>query len=406
MRIAVWHDPPPGGARRAIGEFVRRLAVRHTVDLYALDRPEEPAAPGGSRRIGIGAHRPRRQRRLGFYWNDWLTYQEMQDFERLERRVAAAIDSGGYEVALLSVLRTGEAPAALSFLRTPAAYFCHEPPRRFFEPWCRPEAGPQTVYERARGLWRRPSQALLDRVVRQRDWQRVRHADLILTNSCYTATRIQAVYEREASVCYLGVDTDAWPMAPIADRHGVISVGALEAHKGFDFIIEALGRLPALGRPPLTIVGHGGHPAMPAHLRRLAATHGVRLDLRRGVSDAELAALYRSSALFVFGARYEPFGLVILEAMASGLPVVAVAEGGVSEIIEEGHTGLLVPRQSDAFAAAVGRLLSDPGQRAAMAEAARVRAVDAWSWAAATSRLEGHLEGLARSPAPLRRGER
>lgn len=406
MRIAVWHDPPAGGARRAITELIHRLALRHEVDLYELNGGRFGQAMGSHRvrPIDAGPYHPQPKRRLGLYWNDWLTYQDMRDLERLEQRLAADIDASGYDVALISVLRTGEAPAALRYLKTPAAYFCHEPPRRFFELWCRPGAAPLSLYERSRRLWRRPAEATLDALVRRRDIERVRRADFVLANSRYTAGRIRTVYGRDAHVCYLGVDSAFWQPAELPTAGiGVISVGTLEAHKGFDFVIASLGRIPSERRPPLTIVGGGGHPRMPGHLRQLARSAGVSLQIRSGLSDNELAGLYQQSAVFAFGARAEPFGLVLLEAMACGLPAVAVAEGGVPEIIEESRTGHLVARDTAAFAATVDRLLTDRVTRAAMGVAARAAAVQRWSWEEAANRLEGTLERVAATPALLAR---
>jgi len=254
-----------------------------------------------------------------------------------------------------------------------------------------------TAYERVRALWRRPAQALLDRRHRRDDRARVRAARLVLTNSAYTRRRVRAVYGRDAAVCYLGVAADRFDWQPGTDMQApagglrLLSVGALEAHKGFDFVVRALGRLPPVRRPALTIVGASGHPRMPTYLAGLAAAADVRLELRHRVSDAELATLYASSALFVFGARHEPFGLVLLEAMAAGLPVVAVAEGGVPEVVRDGATGLLTPRDEAAFAAAIARLLADEPLRRRLGEAGRAAARRDWTWMAAADRLEQHL---------------
>src|SRR5262249_51552132 len=154
-------------------------------------------------------------------------------------------------------------------------------------------------------------------------------AGLVLTNPRHTAANVQAIYGREAEVCYLGVDTERFfPAETPVQPTRVMSVGMLEAHKGFDFVIRALGHIPGARRPALTVVGRGGHPRMPRVLRALAERSRVELVTSTNPSDDELADLHRSHALFVFAAHNEPFGLVILEALASGLPVVAVDEGG------------------------------------------------------------------------------
>src|SRR5262249_52965404 len=157
---------------------------------------------------------------------------------------------------------------------------CHEPPRRFYEPWCRPEAGPLTAYERARRLWRLPAQRFLDNWNKRADIVNVRSATGVLTNSHYTARRVEAGYGRTARVCYLGVDHQRFrPPREVPPSTRVLSVGSLEAHKGFDFLIRSLGRIGSKRRPTLTIIGRGGHPRMPAALRRLASSLLVDLEL-------------------------------------------------------------------------------------------------------------------------------
>ena len=407
MRIAVWHDPPTGGALRALDELSRRLGDQHAVDVFALARTVGEASRPAELRVERISFQPRRHRRLAFYWNDWQTLRDYQDLERLESQLATRIDGEGYDVALTSVLRNGQAPALLRYLRTPGIYYCHEPPRRFYEPWCRPEAGPQTAYERARQAWRWPTQTLLDNLVRRRDREHVRRASLVLANSHYTTRRVRRVYRRDASVCYLGVDTDQFrPAETPAPPTGVISVGTLEPHKGFDFVVRALGQVPYQRRPRLTIVGSGGHPRMASYLQRLADQEQVILDIRRGVSDAELVSLYQSNALFVFGARYEPFGLVVLEALSCGLPVVGVAEGGVPEIVSDGATGRLVPRDEATFGAEVDNLLSDDTGRLRLGVAARECVAACWNWSDAARRLEGHLaRTIGRKDGPSAWGE-
>jgi len=409
MRIAVWHDPPSGGARRAIDELLHRLARRHTVDLYRQVNRSGlvPMAPPDGVRVEDIPFQPRTQRRLGFYWNDVLTYRDLLDLDRRERTLASRIDEGDYDLALVSVLRTGQAPSALTYLRTPTVYYCHEPPRRFWEPWCRPEAAPLSRYERLRLLWRWPTRSLIDSAIRRRDQRNVRRANLVLTNSEYTRRRIEAVYSRDATVCYLGVDSERFqPPAKRPATQSVVSVGALEAHKGFDFVIRALGAIPAERRPDLTIVGASGHSRMPAYLQQLADQSQVRLQIRQAVSDADLQAIYRRSALFVFGAHQEPFGLVLLEAMASGLPVVAVREGGVPEIVQHGQTGLLVSRDEVAFGAAVDTVLQDADRLRRLGANARQDVEKRWSWDNASDRLEWHFGQVGASHSRTPRLER
>jgi glycosyltransferase involved in cell wall biosynthesis len=394
VRIAVWHDLPPGGGRRAFNELLRRLAQRHTITLFRLsDRLTGPMSENNLdiRVVEVPFH-PHRPIRYGLYWNDWLLFRHFKDLESLEQDLAATIDADGYDVALVSTLRWAYAPAITKYLKMPCVYYCHEPPRRLYEPWARPEAGPLSRYERLRLRWRYPTQKLLDRYIRVQDIERVRAASLVLTNSSYTARGMGQIYNRTVEVAYLGVDIDRFKPGEepnLADS--VISVGQYEAHKGFDFLIHALTRLPVKQRPNLILVGMRGNPRLPDHLQKIAHDEGVVVELYQGIADRDLVSLYQSASIFVFGSRFEPFGLVVLEAMASGLPVVAVAEGGVPEMVVEGRTGYLVPRDPDAFASAVLRLLETPEIRVQMGRVARSDVLKSWTWEQAAERLESHL---------------
>jgi len=107
-----------------------------------------------------------------------------------------------------------------------------------------------------------------------------------------------------------------------------------------------------------------------------------------------LADAYASADLFLFASRTDTFGQVLLEAQASGLPVVAVAEGGPCSIVVDGVTGLLVPADVTALADAVVALANDPDARARLAGAAR-DAVAERTWERALARLaDGYRRAL------------
>jgi glycosyltransferase involved in cell wall biosynthesis len=129
-------------------------------------------------------------------------------------------------------------------------------------------------------------------------------------------------------------------------------------------------RLAARDHPGLTglVVGEG--PDRPAIEAAGGGDQAVRLLGHRDDVPAILAA----ADLFVLASDYEAAPMAILEAMASGLPVIATAVGSVPEIVRDGETGLLVsPRQPEAIAQALARLVADPGLRAAMGDAGAAR---------------------------------
>lgn len=153
----------------------------------------------------------------------------------------------------------------------------------------------------------------------------------------------------------------------------LLFVGRLRYYKGLDWLIRALPQIPAR----LIVAGAG---PMGDEWRALAAQVGVadRMVWLGEVPDGDLPALYHLADLFVLPASHpsEAFGLVQVEAMAAGLPVVCTELGtGTSYVNQDGVTGRVVPpRDPGALAAAINDLLADPARRSAMAAAAARRA--------------------------------
>ena len=149
-------------------------------------------------------------------------------------------------------------------------------------------------------------------------------------------------------------------------------MAAHDKDKGIDQVIMALPAvIAACGRVVYTVIGDGEDRA---RLEALAESVGVRQVVRflGAVPDEELHAQLSACDVFVLPSRKEGFGIVFLEAMAYGKPVVGGAHGGTPEVIRDGETGLLV-RHGDVpgLAAALIRLLSDPHERRRMGEAGR-----------------------------------
>jgi glycosyltransferase involved in cell wall biosynthesis/predicted metal-dependent phosphoesterase TrpH len=161
----------------------------------------------------------------------------------------------------------------------------------------------------------------------------------------------------------------------------VLYAGRLTREKGADLLADAF--LRARERDPrLHLALAGGGPEQTALRDRLGpyATFLGWLDSR------ELACAYASADVFLFASTTDTFGQVILEAQASGLPVVAVAEGGPLSLVEDGRTGRLCPPDSDALAEAVVELARSPRQRKQLADAA-LAAVRERTWERALERL-------------------
>jgi len=248
MRIALFHNLPSGGAKRAVCEWTRGLGRTHDVDVYSLSTADHdfcdlrPFAHAHK----VFALRARRRFRspLGRF-NRWQYWRELRELVRVGRDIAAQIDRDGYDVVFAHPCLYTSIPAFLGFVCAPAVYYLHEPFGGAFPP---PVARPYLP----------PPRTLLDRLdpllrVQQGAVERVRRASLararLLANSDFTRAQMRAAYGADATVCHYGVDVDAFsPPSDDTTRSDVLSVGELTARKGFDFLIESLALLPSESR--------------------------------------------------------------------------------------------------------------------------------------------------------------
>ena len=198
-----------------------------------------------------------------------------------------------------------------------------------------------------------------------------------------------------------GVDTDRFTPAK-ADRDAfpgeirVLYAGRLTREKGVDLLVESFVRARSV-EPRLHLLLAGGGPEED-ELRARLGEHATFLGWLDG---DDLARAYASADLFLFCSRTDTYGQVVLEAGASGLPVVAVDEGGPAALIENRHTGILCRPHADHLAGAVLQLASSPTLRRRLGEAA-VRNAASRSWERALGQLaEGYRCTLA-EPAATR----
>jgi D-inositol-3-phosphate glycosyltransferase len=242
----------------------------------------------------------------------------------------------------------------------------------------------------------------------------IHQADAIVatcSDEVFELVRLGADLHR-VTVVPCGVDLDrftphgpAMPRPP--HRHRLVVVSRLVERKGIGDVIGALGSLPGA-----ELVVAGGPAASQLagdpEARRLVALAGERgvasrVRLLGQLDQAELPALLRSADVVVCVPWYEPFGMVPLEAMACGVPVVASAVGGLVDSVVDGVTGLHVPaRDPDQLAVAVAALLADPGRRAMLGRAGARRVRRRYGWdriARSTLEVYGGLAAGAARPA-------
>jgi glycosyltransferase involved in cell wall biosynthesis len=399
MKIALFHNLLSGGAKRSLYELVRRLGVRHQIDVITLSSAEHEFADlrphAGNYEVLPFDPTPLYGSPFGRL-NPALRILDLMRLDAVAREMARRVERGSYDLLLAEPCRFENSPSILFHARgLPSVFYCQEPLRLIYEQM------PFRPYDDRGSRLRRA----LDRVdplprtyrglLRRRDRRNLRSATRVLVNSEFVRRSMRRIYGVEGSVSRLGVDCDLFHPVPSRRDGALLSVGSLTPLKGFDFLVRSLGRLPADIRPPLRIVCNFQNPPERSYLEQLAREQGVRLEIRVGVTDADLVGAYNEAAFTVYAPIGEPLGLVPLESMACATPVVGVREGGIPETVVDGQVGLLADRREGEFAEAIRSLLSDPLRAREYGENARAHVLREWTWDRAAAALEKHIASIA-----------
>jgi glycosyltransferase involved in cell wall biosynthesis len=198
-----------------------------------------------------------------------------------------------------------------------------------------------------------------------------------------------------------GVDVDLFrdDGRPRPPSRRIVCASRLVERKGLADVVRAVAELPDVelviaGGPPKPDLACDPHAqSLVALAERLGASD--RVQLLGAVAHDQLAELYRSAAAVCCTPWYEPFGLVAVEAMACGVPVIASAVGGLAETVVDGATGLLVPpREPAAIRDAIERLVASPAERQAMGDHAAQHAAR-YGWPTIAAQTLRHFRALA-----------
>ncbi|WP_095933980.1 glycosyltransferase family 4 protein [Streptomyces sp. Tue6028] len=211
-------------------------------------------------------------------------------------------------------------------------------------------------------------------------------------------------------VVHIGADTDLFSPDPAVRQvpGRIVTTSSADVPlKGLVFLVEALAKVRTEHPGAhLVVVGKRAEDGPVAQAIERYGLEGA-VEFVKGISDAELVDLVRSAEVACVPSLYEGFSLPAAEAMATGTPLVATTGGAIPEVAgPDGETCLAVPPgDAGALAAALNRLLGDPGLRARLGTAGRARVLERFTWARAAQGTVAHYrEAMARSAAPASGG--
>ena len=392
MKIAVFHNLPSGGGKRALFNNVNYLVKDHEVDVFVPSTANEDYLPlkGIADNLKVFTVK---NTRIGFllsFIKPYFLYRvSLIDLEKTQKYMAEIVNKGDYDVVYCEQDRYTMAPFFLKYIKKPNVYYCNQSIN------FRNEVS-KILNEKA-GLKHRDiigtihSKVYGNQMINH-DKKYTNYSKYIVTNSYFSRELILRSYGINSFVSYLGVDTNLFKRFDVLKENFVLSVGQCLPEKGFDFIIKSLSKIDGGMRPEFIIVSDHGNVLWRNHLKDLATKLGVKLRILTMIDDEELVMLYNKAKLLVYAPYLEPFGLVPLEAMSCGTPIVAVKEGGVRESVMHNKTGILTERDEGLFADALVKLLNNGEKRNEMSKNARGIINKFWTLEQAGKRFFWHLK--------------
>jgi glycosyltransferase involved in cell wall biosynthesis len=395
MRVAVYHNLPSGGAKRFLHDLLAVLSGEVEFHLFvpaSADRNFCPLKPYVASETVYPLNIKTVSDYVSFFGRPF-EFERLWRLRRLAKRVAKDIDAGRFDAVFVDHCRIEQSPSVLRRLKSPTVYYSQEVHRRLFEHprLTRPEYG---LRNRIGDFLSLPS----DTVLRARDRKNAVAADYIVANSYHTREALIKTYGVFPEVVYPGVDMSRFPVGDggAIRKDAVLSVGILAPIKGHRFVLEAIGKMPAVVRPELNVVFNREFPGEREYLEERALELGVSLRLLPMLSEGDIVNEYKRCKIVALAQVVEPFGLVPIEAMACGTPVVAVKEGGFRETVADGAVGRLVDRDAAKFGDALTELLTDGGLWSEMSGKCRPYVEENWTVQISAARFLEVLERAAK----------
>ncbi len=342
---------PSGGGIRVLREFTGHLSKEFDLSVH-VPRGGSLQPAGSSINETVYPY-PMWKRPSGFLrlTAPLFLIARLISFRKVCRGIADRINNSA-DVALVHNSMPVAAPPVLQYLSIPSVYFCFEHPRHIYE---------NTIIRRTNSTLAECALKPLSAVEKRMDRLSAESATQIVTFSTYMQNNIERFYRRKAEIVRPGVNSKFFCPGdqPVERGRYVLSVGALWKFKGHETVVRILGHTPAHMRPELKIIADREYPGYSAKLHSLADSLSVKIAISRNISEASLREMYRKAQAVICCQRNEPYGLVPLESMACGTPVIAIQEGGFVDNITEGKTGFLFSGDPEEGAELLMNILKD-----------------------------------------------
>jgi len=404
MRIAVWHNLPGGGGKRALHNHVKALKERgHYLEAWTTDFSSDTYLPLSQM---ITEHRkPVSSEILKIRSSRNPFKRERETISLLKRHCIECvneINDGKFDIIFANSCSVTGVPFIGLFTKIPSVLYLGEPDRKLFEAgnrgniWELPELSfsLKGINRIRKDLFRNYANRLLVR----EQVSAIRSFSAILVNSLYSREAVKRAYGIDSVVCYLGVDEMIFVQHPEVQKKCFITgMGRISASKNPETAISSLARIPEIRRPVLKWISNE-----PVHdhlemVKKLAKDKKVDFNPLTDLPDNEIVKVLNEASVMICTSRLEPFGLAPVEANMCGTSVIAIAEGGFRESIKDGENGFLISADVESeIARLADRFCSDLQYARYMGDKAREFALKNWNYSRMSDNIEKELRKSVR----------
>lgn len=364
MKVAIFYNLHFGGAKRVVFEHTKGLmSLGHTVDIHTLDKEVDIFSPGSVANKEYKYDYSPLNIQVPVLSRILLDLQVFYKLKNLHKKIAADIDSRKYDIVLVHTDTFTQAPFVLGFLKTKNIYFCLEPLRMVYEYSLR--------ISNKLGLLNKIYESINRKVRKEIDRENARRANFTLAISLFGREYMINAFDLYPKISYLGVDQTVFKPLGMKKKNQVLFVAEKEYIYGYDLAKKAIELIPENIRPDFKVV------------------FGTKKNRR--ITDEELIRIYNESLVVLSLSRFDTFGLVPLESMSCGTPVIALNVAGYRETILDGKTGFLVEFDPNDIAEKITRF-TDPLFSMKMGKEGRKWVENKWSWEKILYNLEGLLK--------------
>lgn len=335
MRIAFFYFLKFGGAKRVVMDQVRSFRdAGIEVDVFTINHEKDFFDPSQFANFYRNYIFKTKYLTIPIVGKFLYFYYVLISLKNLQKKIARDIDSRGYNIIIVHPDMYTQAPYLLRFIKTKSVYYSQEPYRIAYEHSMRIDSN--------LAWYIRLFEHIKRYLIKIEDRKNVKSASHIITSSLSVRERMIQSYDAYPKVCPPGIDIETFKARGFKKKKVLLFVGSkTDRIDGFDLLTKALQFFPKSKKPKIKFVTW-------------------KKDNNRRITEKELAKIYETSYVTMCMSRFETFGLIPLESMACGTPVIATNIGGHRESVVNNVTGFLVDPDPKEIFEKINLILNTP----------------------------------------------